>query len=95
MYVIFLVLWYLKFSFLLNRGKFGVVKRVIECFLKIMFVVKYIWFSMVGSGLLWDDIVCEIDIMNKLYYKRFVGLIDVFEMFRNIVMIMELWVLFY
>lgn len=50
---------------------------------------------MVGSGLLWDDIVCEIDIMNKLYYKRFVGLIDVFEMFRNIVMIMELWVLFY
>ena len=66
------------------------MKRVTERSSKTTFAAKHIRLSTAGSGSSRDDIVREIDIMNKLHHRRLVGLIDAFETSRNIVMIMEL-----
>jgi len=72
------------------RGKFGVVKKVTERSSKRVFAAKYIRLSSSGSGSSREDIMREINIMNKLHHKRLVGLVDAFDMSRNIVMIIEL-----
>lgn len=72
------------------RGKFGVVKKVTERSSKRVFAAKYIRLSSTGSGSSRDDIMREINIMNKLHHKRLVGLVDAFDISRNIVMIIEL-----
>jgi len=73
-----------------NRGKFGVVKKVTERSSKKVFAAKYIRLGSSGSGSSREDIMREINIMNQLHHKRLVGLVDAFDMSRNIVMIMEL-----
>lgn len=73
----------------IGKGKFGVVKKVTERSSKTTFAAKHIRLSSAGSGSSRDDIMREIDIMNKLHHKRLVGLVDAFDTSRNIVMIME------
>ena len=73
-----------------NRGKFGVVKKVTERSTKKVFAAKYIRLSYSGSGSSREDIMREINIMNQLHHTRLVGLVDAFDLSRNIVMIMEL-----
>lgn len=72
------------------RGKFGVVKRVTERSSREMYAAKYIRLASSGSGSSREDIMREINIMNELHHKRLVGLVDAFDMSRQIVMIMEL-----
>ena len=72
------------------RGKFGVVKRVTERSSREMYAAKYIRLGSSGSGSSREDIMREINIMNELHHKRLVGLVDAFDMPRQIVMIMEL-----
>ncbi|CAH3018966.1 unnamed protein product [Porites evermanni] len=72
-----------------GRGKFGVVKRVTERSSKKMYAAKYIRLGSSGSGSSREDIMREIHIMNELHHKRLVGLVDAFDMSRQIVMIME------
>lgn len=66
------------------------VKKVTEHSSQTVFAAKYIRLSSSGSGSSREDIMREIDIMNQLHHKRLVGLVDAFDMPRNIVMIMEL-----
>ena len=55
-----------------------------------MYAAKYIRLGSSGSGSSREDIMREIHIMNELHHKRLVGLVDAFDMPRQIVMIMEL-----
>ncbi|KAJ7383694.1 hypothetical protein OS493_026224 [Desmophyllum pertusum] len=73
----------------IGKGKFGVVKKVTERSSQTVFAAKYIRLSSSSSGSSRDDIMREINIMNQLHHKRLVGLVDAFDMSRNIVMIME------
>ena len=66
------------------------VKKVTERFSRTIFAAKHIRLSSSGSGSSRDDILREINIMNQLHHKRLVGLVDAFDVSRNIVMIMEL-----
>lgn len=66
------------------------VKRVTERSSKKLYAAKYIRLGSSGSGSSREDIMREIHIMNELHHKRLVGLVDAFDMSRQIVMIMEL-----
>ncbi len=66
------------------------VKKVTERTSQTVFAAKHIRLSSSGSGSSREDIMREINIMNQLHHKRLVGLVDAFDMSRNIVMIMEL-----
>lgn len=63
------------------------MKRAVEKSSNTVFAAKYIKLSRISSR---DDIMKEMEIMNRLHHKRLVGLVDGFELPREVVMIMEL-----
>ena len=65
------------------------VKKVTERSSKKVFAAKYIRLGSSSSGSSREDIMREINIMNQLHHERLVGLVDAFDLSRNIVMIIE------